>query len=362
MSLSSETRSFSYTFLPFFKFLLKRLGFWILVLVVGLNLVFFLPRLMPVSPVDIFLTRVLGGVGGPGLTMGGSGGGAAGAKVEEIKARFMELFGLNQPPAIQYLLFWKRMLTLDFGISYIEYPKSVSQVVLNALPWTLSLIIPALIVGFFIGTYLGTIAAVRPSKLKNFVFYTFVILLQTPYYWTAMIFLYVFAVYFRIFPIKGAFSEKWVEPVLSWEFFVDVLWHYVLPFITLCIPTIGGYAAGMRAAVASETRSSYVEFCRFLGFSQKRVMRYIMRSAILPNLTWFPLTFVGLISQTLLVEIVFGYPGLGFYLYLAAFSLDYPLMEALFLMIMLIVVFGSLIIELLYGLLNPKIGAAYVSE
>jgi len=357
---SKSSRLFSY--IPFIKFLLRRLGFWFLVLIVGLNLVFFIPRLMPVSPVDIFLTKVLGGVGGPGLGMGSAGGSASGGKIEEIRARFLELFGLDQPPYIQYLFFWRRIFTLNFGISYIEYPKQVSQVVLNALPWTLSLVVPTIIIGFLIGTYLGAVTAIRPSKLKNFIFYTFVVLLQTPYYWIAMIFLYIFAVYLRIFPIKGAFSERWVQPVLSWEFLKDVLWHYALPFITLCIPTIGGYAAGMRAAIASETRSSYVEFCRFLGFSHRRVMHYMMRSAILPNLTWFPLTFVGLISQTLLVEIVFGYPGLGFYMYLAAFTLDYPLMEALFLMIMLIVVLGSLIVEILYGLLNPRIGAAYVSE
>lgn len=118
----------------------------------------------------------------------------------------------------------------------------------------------------------------------------------------------------------------------------------------------------MRAAIASEVRSSYVEWCAFLGFSKNRISKYVLRSAILPQLSWFPITFVGLISQTLLVEVVFGYPGLGFYLYLAIFTLDYPLMEALFLMTSLIVTFGILVIEIIYGILNPKIGVAYIAE
>ncbi|MEM2389051.1 MAG: ABC transporter permease [Ignisphaera sp.] len=343
----------------FLKFVIRKAAFSLLVLMICLNLVYFIPRLMGISPVDIFLLRVLGG----GVGLGVVGGSAtATGKIEEIKARFTELFGLDKPPLYQYLLFWKRIFTLDFGISYVRYPQSVSRVVLDALPWTLMLIVPVLIIGFVVGTYLGLQAALRPSKIINTIFYSFTILLQTPYYWMAMIMLYIFAVTFQIFPIKGAYSERWLAPILSLDFVVDVLWHYTLPFLTLLIPTIGGYAAGMKAAVASETRSSYVEWCSFLGFSKGRVSKYVLRSAILPQLSWFPLTLVGLISQTLLVEVVFGYQGLGFYLYLATFTLDYPLMEALFLMIMLIVSIGTLIIEIIYGILNPRIGAAYVSE
>lgn len=348
------------TYIHFIKFVARKAAFSVLVLIFCLNLVYFIPRLMGVSPVDIFLLRVLGG-GGVGLGMVG-GSAAPTGKIEEIKARFTELFGLDKPPLYQYLLFWRRIFTLDFGISYTRYPQTVSNVILGALPWTLMLIIPVLVIGFAIGTYLGLWAALRPTKITNIIFYSFTILLQTPYYWIAMIMLYVFAVTFQIFPIRGAYSERWLTPTLSFDFVVDVLWHYTLPFLTLLIPTIGGYAAGMKAAVASETRSSYVEWCAFLGFSRNRISRYVLRSAILPQLSWFPLTLVGLLSQTLLVEVVFGYQGLGFYLYLATFTLDYPLMEALFLMIMLIVTIGVLVIEIIYGILNPRIGAAYVSE
>ncbi len=361
MKINVKINSFFSSYKPFLKFLLKRLGFWILVFIFGLNLVYFLPRLMPTNPVDMFLIRVLGG-GGVGLGMAGASGTSGGGKIEEIRTRFIELFGLDKPPLIQYLMFWRRIFTLDFGISYVEYPKHVSQIVTNALLWTLSLIVPVIIVGFTVGTYLGLWVALRPSKIKNVVFYAFTILLQTPYYWLAMILLYIFAVNLHIFPIKGAYSEKWLTPVFSLDFIIDVLHHYVLPFLTLCIPVIGGYAAGMRAAVASEARSYYIELCNYLGFSTRRIRSYLLRSAILPQLTWFPITFVGLISQTLLVEVVFGYPGIGFYMYLAAFTLDYPLMEALFLMTMSIIVFGSLIVELIYGLLNPRIGSAYVAE
>ncbi|MEM1526608.1 MAG: ABC transporter permease [Ignisphaera sp.] len=343
----------------FVRFLVKRLIYSLIVLILGLNLLYFIPRLMNINPVDVYLYRVLGG--GVGLGAGGSISGVTGT-VEAVRKRFMELFGLDKPPLQQYLLYWKRLFTFDFGFSYAEYPKTVTSIVTKALRWTLILVIPVLITGFVAGTYLGLWVALNPSKAKNTLFYSFIILQQTPYYWLAMILIYLLAIAYPVFPLKGAYSEKWLGPTLSFDFIVDFLWHYALPFLSLVIPITGGYAAGIRAAIASEAKSNYVEWCILLGFSRKRISKYVLRAAILPQITWFPLTFVGLLSQSLLVEIVFGYPGIGYYIQLATFSLDYPLMEALFFIIMLIITFGYLFMEILYGLLNPKLGATYVAE
>jgi peptide/nickel transport system permease protein len=184
-----------------------------------------------------------------------------------------------------------------------------------------------------------------------------------PYYWFGMILIYVFGVALHWFPLSGAYSRIWLKP--QWDnlnFILDVLHHYALPFLSLIAQGIGGWALGMRASVASQVRSAYTLYMRNLGFSFKKLRERVERNAILPNFTWLPMSFSGLVGQTLLVETVFGYPGIGSLMYDAAFSLDYPMLEATFLITMLIVLVGNLICDIIYGLLDPRIGSRYVSE
>ena len=184
-----------------------------------------------------------------------------------------------------------------------------------------------------------------------------------PYYWFAMVLVFILGVELDWFPVCGAYSEKWLRPAWNnWDFILDVANHYALPFLSLASQGVGGWAVGMRAAMASQLKSTYVQYSKHLGFSFGRIRKYMERNAILPNFTWLPMSFAGLIGQTLLVEVVFGYPGLGQMMYAAAFSLDYPLLEATFLITMLVVLIGNFVCDIIYGILNPVVGSSFIAE
>jgi peptide/nickel transport system permease protein len=145
---------------------------------------------------------------------------------------------------------------------------------------------------------------------------------------------------------------------LNW--FLDAVCHYILPFLSLLGVGIGGWAIGMRAMMVYEMESDYMQYSKQLGFSRVKLRSYAARNAILPNFTWIPVALSSLISQTLLVEIVFRYPGIGSLMYSAVFAADYPLIEASFVIIILIVLVGNFLSDLLYGVIDPRIATGYV--
>jgi peptide/nickel transport system permease protein len=252
---------------------------------------------------------------------------------------------------------------MDYGPSYYRFPIKVFDLVISALPWTLSLIIPVPIIGFLVGNWIGSrIALNKDSKLNKVLFYGSLYTSLLPYYWFALILVFIFAITFRWFPICGAYSSKWVAPVLNFEFFLDATLHWILPFLSLASIGIGGWAMGMRASISYQLQSMYIDYTKRLGFSQDKLRRYMQRVAILPNFTWLPMSFASLVSQTMLVEVVFGYPGLGTLMYQAALSADYPLLEATFMITMIIVLIGNFLCDMIYGILDPTIGSRYVEE
>jgi len=351
---------------PFLRFLCKKILVFIGIFIVSGTLLFTIPRLMPSNPVEMMIVKILGGSMGTSIGTGGggtTGGVTQGSMVEVLRRVYSERFGIGEPLHVQFILFWRRIFTFDFGISYSYYPAKVNDVVMRALPWTLALITPVPIIGFFIGNRIGSIVALKKGKAANIVYYLAMYLSIMPYYWFGMILIYVFGVVLRWFPTSGAYSSIWLKP--QWtnpQFLLDVLHHYTLPFLSLVGQGIGGWALGMRASVASQAKSTYTLYMKHLGFSFQKIRKRIERNAILPNFTWLPMSFSGLVGQTLLVETVFGYPGVGSLMYDAAFSLDYPMLEATFLIIMLIVLVGNLICDIVYGILDPRIGSRYVSE
>ena len=263
---------------------------------------------------------------------------------------------------MQYIDFWKRFFTFDFGLSYWRYPHSISDLVLHALPWTLVLVIPVIPIGFFVGNWIGSRAAFYGGKLNSFIYILSNYVYRAPYYWFALILMMIFGVELKWFPLYGAYSPRWLHPVLSLDWILDAAWHYCLPFLSLVGLGIGGWAVGMRAMVLYELESDYIQYCEQLGFRKNKLRKYIVKNAILPNFTWLPMNISGLISQTLLVEVVFGYPGLGTLAYNAIFAYDYPLIEATFVISVLIVLVGNFLCDIIYGILDPRIGSEYVSE
>jgi peptide/nickel transport system permease protein len=182
-----------------------------------------------------------------------------------------------------------------------------------------------------------------------------------PYYCLAILLLYLFAVALRMLPPGGGY-EPGYTPELSLPFMVDVLRHYWLPFFSLVIIFVGGQAVGMRSMAIYELNSDYVNYGRGLGLPDKRIVRYIFRNAMLPQVTGLALSIGTLIGGSLLTEIVFSYPGIGSLLFSAIGQNDYPVIQAITLIVVIAVLIANFLVEVAYGFVDPRIRAAQAGE
>jgi peptide/nickel transport system permease protein len=344
---------------PFVSFLFKKIVFLLAAFFIAMSFLFIFPHLMPWTPVDIMLGRLQGGES-TSISSVAISPGSAQSNLAVMRQIYEAKFGINEPLYIQYIDFWKRIFTMDFGLSYWRYPQPVSGLVVNSLLWTLALILPVIPLGFVIGNWIGSRAAYNRGKLDKLLYYVSLYMFQAPYYWIALIVVFIFGIKLAWFPPFGAYSSGWIKPVLNMDWFLDALYHYILPFLSLLGVGIGGWAIGMRAMTVYEMESDYMQYSKQLGFSRGKLRSYAAHNAILPNFTWIPVALSSLISQTLLVEVVFGYPGLGTLMYQAIYAADYPLIEASFVIIILIVLVGNFFADMLYGVIDPRIATGYV--
>jgi len=327
----------------FAAFVAKKVVFYLIVAFVAMTFVFFITHLMPGNPVDRMIAS---------LTSGGPGGGQTYLK---LKAQLMDYFGLNKPLFEQYLIFWRELFTLNLGPSYpINYPQSVLSIIILRLPYTLAIVIPVLLLSFFLGNWIGAKAAYAGGKRSELVYFFSVFSNRLPSFWFGMVLVFVFAGVLKIFPGYGLAS---LGTMSSWKlsYFLDVLEHYSLPFITLFIIYVGGWATGMRSMVTHEMDSGYVRYSEQLGFRKNKLMSYAERNAILPQVTGLNLQLNALIGETAILEIIFGWPGIGKMMFDAVGADDYMLIFGGFMVIMVVVILGNFLIDILYGFIDPRI-------
>jgi peptide/nickel transport system permease protein len=328
---------------PFTKFVAKKAVFYVAVTFVAVTLVFFIPRLMPGNPVDQMIHP------SSGQQLGG------GADYLKLRAALTAYFGLDKPLFDQYISFWGKFLTLNLGPSYpIMFPMSVMSIILARLPYTLALALPVLFLSFFLGNWIGAKAAYVGGKWSELVYFFSVFSNRLPSFWFGMVLVFVFAATFKIFPTYGA-ATLGAIPTWTLSYFLDVLYHYALPFLTLFIIYVGGWATGMRSMVIHEMDSGYVRYGEQLGFRKSKLMSYAERNAILPQFTGLNLLFNALIGETAILEVIFGWPGIGRMMYDAVLSNDYPLIFGGFLVVMVVVILGNFLIDILYGFIDPRI-------
>lgn len=330
---------------PYVKFVAKKAVFYAIVIIVAITFVFLISRCMPGSP----LRRWLAGIAhqqGPG-----------GQNIEVIKKALEEHFGLDKPLFEQYINFWRQLIAGNLGLSFAHYPVPVVKLVLQRLPYTLGLVVPVLLISFFLGNWIGAKAAYVGGKRSELIYFFSVFSNQLPTFWFAMILLFLLTTQVRLFPFVGAYSS-WVVPLevrWSWAAFSDLLWHYCLPFLALFIVYLGGWATGMRSMVTHEMDSGYVRYSDQLGFRKSKSMSYAKRNAILPQFTGLNLYLSALIGETTVIEVVFGWPGLGRLMYEGVLENDYPLIFGGFLVTIFVVILGNFLVDILYGFIDPRI-------
>jgi len=282
--------------------------------------------------------------------------------VKAVHKKLLEEFGMDKPIYVQLFDFLVRTLRGDLGTSIAFYPRKVADLVFSYLPWSLGLLMPAIITAWVLGNLLGALAAYKRKTVTDNVLLTvFITLSQTPYYWLAMILLYVFAVIFKIFPLSGAYSPG-LRPSLTLVFIIDMLNHYILPFLSIVIGAIGGWAIGMRTMVIYELKSDYVSYVDSLGLSDRKILQYVFRNSVLPQITGLAINLGLMLGGSLITELVFSYPGIGYLIFRALLTLDYPLIQGTFMLLVSTLLLANFIVDIIYAFIDPRIRSGYVGE
>lgn len=278
------------------------------------------------------------------------------------ETRLMGEFDLNKPFEVQFSNFVTKLLRGDLGRSISNFPTPVADLIFPNLPWSLGLLIPAALVSWIIGNLLGALAAYRrKTAVDNVLLPVFLALSQTPYYWLAMILIFILGVTFKIFPPYGGHSLL-ILPALNLRFILDFLWHYTLPFLSIVIAAIGGWAIGMRSMVLYELGADYVGYSDSLGLPDRKVLGYVFKNSMLPQITGLALNLGTVLGGALITERVFSYPGTGYYLFLALTGQDYPLIQGTFILLISTLLIANLIVDLIYAYIDPRIRTGYIGE
>lgn len=326
------------------KYFLNKLVWFSITFVCAFILNFILPRLMPGDPVAAIVAR-----------MAQSQSNAAG--VQAIYQQYTELFGTNKPMHEQFFIYVRNVFRGDFGFSFSQYPRSVAEVIKVSIWWTVCLQFPAIIVGWLIGNTLGALAAYLKKGFDKVLIPVSIFVSNFPAFGMAVILLVIFGVSLEWFPTSGGYGFD-LLPAFSWNFIWSVIIHYQLPFWSIVLIAIGGQAIGMRSMSIYELNADYVKYSRFMGINDRKIIMYVFRNAMLPQVTGLALSIGTMVGGALVAEIVFSYPGLGFTILNGVMGQDYPLISATTLIITLMVLVATFLIEILYGFIDPRIKAA----
>ncbi len=324
-------------------YFIKKLAWFVVTLIVAFILNFLLPRLMPGDPVAAIAARMAQGMSN-----------ATG--VQSVYEQYTKLFGTNKPILEQFFIYVQNVVHGDFGYSLSQYPRTVGEVINASIWWTVALQFPAIIVGWIIGNTLGALAAYLRKGFDKVLLPISIFLSNMPAFGMAVILLVIFAVKLKWFPTSGGYSFDMI-PSFSWEFVRSVIVHYQLPFWSLVLITIGGQAIGMRSMAIYELNADYVKYARFLGIKDSKIVLYVFRNAMLPQITGLALSIGTMVGGALVAEVIFSYPGLGTTLLSAVLGGDYPLISAATLIITIMVLVAFFVLEVLYGLIDPRIRA-----
>ncbi|MBC8992330.1 ABC transporter permease [Micromonospora chalcea] len=320
------------------RFLLQRVAFYLFTAWAAITLNFFIPRMVPGDPVQSLISRNQGRISADAI------------------ASLRVLFGLDSDRSLweQYVAYWGQLLRGDLGLSFTFFPAPVSEVIGSSLPWTVGLVGVTTIVSFLLGTALGVGAGWRRGSWIDGLLPATTFLSSIPYFWLGLVAIALFAGPGSFFPSSGGY-EPGLVPAFDAYFIPSAIQHSILPAATILVSSMSGWILSMRNMMVTVASEDYITVAHAKGLSERRVaLSYAARNALLPNVSGFALSLGFIVGGTLLVEIVFSYPGLGFQLFQAIGSKDYPLMQGIFLIITISVLVANLLADVAYLLLDPR--------
>ena len=327
-----------------FKRIFRRLSFLALVIWAASTIVFFVPRLSATNPIRERFAKLA------------QSGGFSPADLETIIASYTEQFGLDKPLMEQYRTYLGHVMRLDFGVSLNKYPSTVIQIITQAIPWTLALLLVTTIISFLVGNLLGALSAWprAPKWVRTFAT-PFVLLTGVPPVIMAVLLLFFVGFKLDLLPLGGAYSVG-IVPNMSWSFVVDLLLHQILPALALVLGSVGGWVLSMRGMGITIQGEDYVTFAEHKGLKPFVIFRdYYLRNTLLPQVTGLALALGTVVTSAVVVESIFGLPGIGTALNDAIRSNDYPVIYGIVLFITFAVATLMVLMEFVYPLLDPRI-------
>jgi peptide/nickel transport system permease protein len=327
------------------RYLIPRLIQYVLVIFLGITAVFFIPRLTPSDPVQRTITQLRS-----------QGSYLDPASMDAFIEDLTELYGLQGSMLQQYGALWTRLFQLDFGVSFFQFPTPVSKLIRTALPWTAGLLLMTTLISWTTGNLVGGLAGYFSRNRWSRILDTVTMLVRPlPYYILAFALLVLLAYVVRWFPISGGIDIG-RRTAFNWPFIKDVLRHSFLPALSLVIIGAAINFQTMKLIVQNVNAENFVEYAKLGGVKEGRIVsRYVIRNALLPQITGLALSFGQIFSGALITEIVFSYPGLGTLLYNAIITGDYNLIMGITAFSIVAITTAILIIDLLYPLFDPRV-------
>jgi peptide/nickel transport system permease protein len=320
-------------------FILRRLAFYLVAAWVAITLNFFIPRAVPGNPAEIILSKY------PDLTP------------SDFKAIEQMIGGAEQTGSLwsQYLHYWNDVFHFNFGTDLANFPTPVSQIMDQAIPWTLILVGTATGIAFVIGTGLGILAGWRHGGALDRSLPVLMFFQAAPYFFLALILVDFFAIQHHWLPAAQGFNGEVTTPGWTWAFISNALEHSILPAFTIVLTSVAGWMLQMRNVMITTISEDYVVAAQAKGLSKFRIIyTYAARNALLPQLQGFGLALGFVVSGALIMEIVFSYPGIGYTLLEAVQNKDFPLMQAIFLVITFAVLAANLVVDMIIVFFDPR--------
>jgi len=346
---------------PRLRHSLGRALWYLLTFVVAVAVNFFLPRLGDHSPVDTLIARA-----GESLDT---------RTAREQEEAYLKEFGLVEVDragklvraadgkpvetslASQFARYLSLSLRGDLGTSILQYPKSVNEIIRAALPWTIALQLPAIVLGWLCGNLLGALAAYRRGFFDKGLYPLALLLSAIPAFCVGILLVFVFSIELEWFPAVGGYDDSRIVE-FSWDFVSSAAHYYVLPFLSIFGITLGHQAIGMRSMCIYELGTDYIKYSKLLGIQESKILLYMFRNAMLPQLTGLALALGAMVGGALITEMIFSYPGLGMTILTAIQGNDYPLITGATLLITVTVLFANFTVDLLIGFLDPRVAHA----
>jgi peptide/nickel transport system permease protein len=328
-------------------YLVKRVGTFLLILWLAGTVNFVLPRIGGQDPVRAQL--------GAQAAMGG----ASQKGMNEIIAEYDHRYGLDKPLIEQYFTYLNDTLHLEFNFSMAAYPTKVIEIIWRSLPWTITLLGVTTLLAWSIGTFLGAyLTQATAGRIVRLLLAPILTLSAIPFFLLGLLLIYVLGFQLRWFPLAGGYDQG-LLPALDPKIIVNMIYHSILPALSIILASIGFWTLGMRGVMVSTQGEDYLLFAEAKGLRRSTVfLRYAIRNALLPQMTALALALGNIVSGAVLVEVIFQYPGVGSVLYQAIRSSDYFLIQGIVFIIIVAIGLATLALDLIYPLLDPRISYA----